>query len=82
MKVTKRFKEQLKKAKELGYKRVYRTLGGYRFTTYIEFYDIDTLLNLPEGTEISERHHGRWRGTPNLRHAKPEDISYLQIFRI
>jgi len=81
MRITENLKAKLQKAKEKGYKRVYATVGSHRATHYCYFVDIDKLLDQPVGTDYGpENRRGPWRGWPNTRHARPDDIQYSRLF--
>lgn len=84
MKITKRFKDGLTKAKQQGYKRVYSVIGAYKSTKYCYFVNIDELLSLPIGASYGppKRQSSYWTGWPNTRHATKEDIQYNQVFKL
>jgi len=81
MRITQNLKGKLEIAKQKGYKRVYATVGSHRATHYCYFVDIDKLLDQPVGTDYGpENRRGPWRGWPNTRHARPDDIQYSRLF--
>jgi hydroxymethylpyrimidine pyrophosphatase-like HAD family hydrolase len=83
MKITLRFKEQLRKAKKQGYKNVFVSLGNYKATRYVALHSIDTLLAQSDGAVVYSSRRTPGTGRLNERHLNFDtDIQYTRVFHI
>jgi len=85
MRVTEKFKAQLRIARAMGYTYVYSVCGAYRATTYVWIWTIGDLLSMRIGTQTGGRPRicqHMWSGWPNTRQLTKNHISYSQTMRI
>lgn len=83
MKITEKMKEQLQKAKDKEYRRIYVIVGTYKATTYCNFISIDELLAQPVGTNYkTSTNRMKWTGWPNTRQVTKTDIQYSELMEL